>query len=299
MPENMPEKPYFWVETNGKVQRNPKSNRLRAAVGSKNYRGVLNVDITAITPVHFGQGDLRTDNDELVYHALARKDNVIALPGSSFKGMIRSLFEVLSGSCSGGRNACGSDAICSACSVFGQLGYKGKLIFSSFALDGSPEGNTEKLIIPALFSPRAGKNGQYKFYKHSRSQEIGRDKLGNTYECLRTDAVLRGTITYEGLTLRELGMLLFSLGCGWEKEIYHKIGYAKPAFFGSVKISVQDAPRNGRYAEFDTKLPDLPMLATEYRESVKDDKLLEAIRKIQGHWSNLDDGAKWGDDGVY
>jgi hypothetical protein len=274
----------------------------RDILGANTYMGKLEITIECMTPLHFGSGQLEFDEpDETFAHSLLRENGKIALPGSSFKGMLRSVFEAISPSCvlnapkalpgkvGEARQSCGaytnSGACCPACSVFGRLSYKGKLIITSFRTDYEPS----LIAIPQLenpfktypnygtHKPRAGNERLYygefndvhgldvakmsksdffdkkdsqansgrnfygrKFYKHSDQWEtISKSSGKDSYECLPVGATLAGGIAYQGLAKDELGALLFALGLGWGQPIYHKVGYAKPAFFGSVKLTVK------------------------------------------------------------
>ena len=351
------DKPYIFVPLVKTVRREPIARRQDALKGEC---GVLNVTVTARSPLHFGQGVLKADylnNRTEFIHALNRENGHIALPGSSFKGMLRSFFEAITSSCVlfcpsnpqlqwalpiMNRNICTTrDGLCPACSLFGCLGYKGKLTFSSFYTQENTKIN--KYIIPQLQTPfrdypvndpyqygrgnerlyygvlpseegtkvgnltkaeffnekrnKVGSEIKFygrKFYKHSNKQEIGNDSEGNTYECIDPDSTLTGTITYQGLQKDELAALLFSLGMGWEKPIYHKLGYAKPAYYGSVSIQVHAADNLKRYTGFgkirDTQA--LVELACDYYTKAIGD-VKQAIDVFEQEWTTLDKPSQW------
>jgi hypothetical protein len=230
------------------------------------------------------------------------------------------------------------EQICPACSVFGCLGVKGKIQFSSFHIEGQPK--IECPSLPALQSPfkdypnraRRGTGnerlyygwfkdiqgsdvgdlekdeffrkldnkiqdyGQFygrKFYKHSQKQVKGGDDMQNTYECLPKGSTLHGEIVYEGLRESELQALLFALGLGWETSILHKLGYAKPAYFGSVKIDVRrkDPPLRSHSFGNEQQI-DLETLAKKHRASVDDD-VKKAIEEIRRQWFSPEGGPPW------
>jgi len=347
------EKPYFFVPLVKRIHRTKRDDRRKALGGAS---GILSVTLTAMTPLHFGQGDLRSFDGKHLCHALTRESKTIALPGASFKGMLRSVFEATTNSCisryprdmrhllpNQNNLQCERqrplEQICPACSVFGCLGIKGKIQFSSFQAEGQPV--IEYPSLPALQSPfrdypnrdRRGSGnerlyygwfkdvqgpedvgnitkdeffrkldnkiqdyGQFygrKFYKHSQEQVEGNDVLQNTYECLSADSKLLGEIVYEGLHESELQALLFALGLGWETPIFHKLGYAKPAYFGSVKIDVHRKDSSPRSYSFGNEQQiDLGTLAKNHRSSADDD-VKKAIKEIQRQWSSLDGGSPW------
>jgi CRISPR/Cas system CSM-associated protein Csm3 (group 7 of RAMP superfamily) len=342
-------KPYFFVPLVKRVHREKRDDRRNALGGAS---GILAVTLTAMTPLHFGQGDLRSFDGKLI-HALTREGETIALPGASFKGMLRSVFEATTNSCvsryprdmrhllpnqNNFRCERPLEQICPACSVFGCLGVKGKIQFSSFRIEGRPE--IAYPSLPALQSPfkdypngdkrgignerlyygwfkdiqgpdvgdmtkdeffrkldnKIQDYGQFygrKFYKHSQEQVEGSDALQNTYECLQAGSELHGEIVYEGLRESELQALLFALGLGWETPIFHKLGHAKPAYFGSVKIDVHRKDSSLRSHSFgNDQQIDLETLAKKHRSSADDD-VKKAMEEIQRQWSSLDGGSPW------
>jgi len=257
-----------------------------------NCRGKLQVTITAITPLHFGAGQLGYDAKASRFvNRLNRENGRIALPGSSCKGMLRSVFEAVSESCMPLTESCADinrrerakeNLCCPACAMFGFLGYKGKLRFSSFLAEGA----TETLALPQLYSHNPYGN-QRRFYRHSTAYREIADRAKNEerYECLSPKAVLRGTIVYQNLTEDQLGGLLFALGLGWGDPIYHKLGYAKPAYLGSVRLEV--APTQ----ELEQEL-DLEALATAYYDRHRD-KIGGAVKAIKEAWSDIGDEPFW------
>ena len=351
-------KPYFFAPLMGKVDRYKALNR-QNLLASDTQIGKLRVNAQCLTPLHFGSGQLVfNETTRRFSHSLLRQDNRIALPGSSFKGMLRSVFEAVTESCVlnaprtlplklGSLNTCGSnsDSVCPACSVFGRLSYRGKLTISAFYTDDQPinmhistleqpfrtyprpskgdrdprTGNerlyygdfrdTHGLDIARLTKaeffakkerePRSGGNfyGR-KFYKHSNNWEALTKSPGkDIYECLPIGAVLSGYINYQGLSDEELGALLFSLGLGWGGPIFHKLGYAKPAYLGSVKLSV--SPEYiPRYEETPMTGVDLEGFATRYYEDHKS-SIKPAIDALNQAWSEIGDSIWMKQDGKY
>lgn len=346
------DKPYVFVPFTDKVSRQ-KGDSHRECL-QKKCGGRLEITIKAITPLHFGQGDLLKDKDVFV-HALARENGRAAYPGTSFKGMIRSVFEAVSNSCILMRpfqkefqnvfpqkscNCNNNTRVCPACSVFGMLGRKGKLTFTSFRAEEKIQ--TQRLVIPELQSPfrnypkgsKGGNERLYygafkdkdgieianmdkeeffkkkdqqkkedymepkfygrKFYKHAEGIVSGNDKEGCTYECLMPGTELRGYINYEGLTEEELSILAFSLGLGWDTPIYHKMGYAKPAYFGSVSLQVKTIEPEPRYKEIYThhNLKALQELAGGYYKNA-DESVKRAVKAIQEIWTSIDGKPQW------
>jgi len=347
-------KPYFFVPMIGSVDRRRALNRQKL-LSSNAFAGKFSIKIECMTPLHFGSGRLKFDEVEQSFkHSLLRENKKIALPGSSFKGMLRTVFESVTASCVllspkalprkiGNLKRCECDNnlnLCPACSVFGCLSYKGKLIISSFYT--TPNIKTGDLKIPPLNQPfktysedynhkskskkdkdpktgnerlyygdfsdihgldvarmkkddffakkedEHGSGGNFygrKFYKHSGKH----DKLASgkdSYECLLKGAILEGEITYQGLNKEELGALLFALGLGWGKPIFHKLGYAKPAFLGSVKLTITPKPLSERHAVKTMTLNEVNDLAEQYY-SANESPIKEAVSAFEQQWLEI------------
>ena len=350
-------KPYFFVPLADKADRRNALNKQNMLAG-KNRAGKLNITIECMTPLHVGSGQLMYDvKSESFYHALLRENEQITIPGSSFKGMLRSIFEAVTPSCVllapralplkvGALSACNSNSgLCPACSLFGRLSYKGKLIFSPFYTDALPV----IMKLPQLEQPfktypptsgrerdpRTGNERLYygnfrdvrgldvammskadffrnkkmepnsggifygrKLYKHSRNWEtLSNHSDEQNFECIPVKSVLNGSIIYQGLSDDELGAILFSLGIGWAPPIYHKCGYAKPAYLGSVKLDVTPEALP-RYDDIHMTRDDAVDIALRYYK--KNEPLIKnAVNTIKQEWSEIGD-SKWVEqDGKY
>ena len=258
--------------------------------------GRLRVTITVKTPLHFGAGQLSYDEKaSLFVNRLNWENDRIALPGSGFKGMLRSVYEAISESCMPTERdlRCShANALCPACAMFGFLGYKGKLRFSSFLA----EGTRENLTLPQLYSHPAHLN-QRRFYRHSTAYaSISRAAEGKSgselYECLSPGAVLRGTITYQSLREDQLGGLLFALGLGWGGPVYHKLGYAKPVYLGSVQLDVKQEDTAKTLLSPAQQAYDLEALAAAYFEKHRD-KIGVVVAQLKEAWSGIGDENDW------
>jgi len=350
-------KPYFFVPMVDRADRRRALNR-QNLLSADTFVGKLNVTIECMTPLHFGSGQLMFEESTRRFtQALLREDGRISLPGSSFKGMLRSIFEAVSESCVlnaprslplkvEGLSACtSSSGLCPSCSIFGRLSYKGKLTFSSFYTDAksvimslpkleqpfrtyprpligerNPFTGNERLyygnfrevrgIDVAKMSkadffekkrlePRSG--GSFygrKFYKHSNNwDELSKKSGKGLYECLQKGTVLTGKIAYQGLTKNELGALLFALGLGWENPIFHKLGYAKPAFMGSIKLTA--TPKSmPRYEISPMTIVDAKKIAAQYYKEHKH-SIEDAVCVLAKEWSEIGDSLWPCPDGKY
>jgi CRISPR/Cas system CSM-associated protein Csm3 (group 7 of RAMP superfamily) len=293
----MKNKPYFYVDPVEKSRFPPREG---------DHNGQLRVTINILTPTHFGAGLLEFNEEGGTFiHKLNQENGKISLPGSSFKGMLRSVFEAVSESCmvtdEDGRCSDNKN-ICSACKMFGRLGKKGQLGFSSFALiEGS---KPEIKYLPTLHHNDGGsqlddsddKPQQRKFYKHSsahkRISEASRsNKDSARYECLPVGAKLQGIVSYHSLSDDQLGGLLFALGLGWKDEngnevtINHKLGYGKPAYFGSVHIEVSSERREAAIVKRDYFSGDkLKGMANDYYEK-HESTIGVAVAELREEWA--------------
>ncbi len=113
--------------------------------------GRLVLELEVITPLHIGSGSYRLNEGQIV-SALMRRDQVPVIPGSSLKGVVRSLAEAASRSClfqadkfnqkiqaaipQGNRQPCSEKAACITCRLFGfvqkKKGYRGRVVFGEF-----------------------------------------------------------------------------------------------------------------------------------------------------------------------
>lgn len=349
-------KPYFFAPLSNRVDRSQALNRQNLLTDGT-YLGKLIIAIECMTPLHFGSGQVVFDDTTNRFpHSLLRENGKIALPGSSFKGALRSVFEAVTESCIlnaprelplkiGGLSACSdSSGLCPTCSVFGRLSYKGKLTISSFYTDAEPV----SLNVPPLErpfktypirkgerDPRTGNERLYyghfrdikgldvakmskgefldkkkiepksggnfygrKFYKHSsKCEELAKHAGKDDYECLPIGAVLIGNIIYQGLTEDELGALLFALGLGWGHTVYHKLGYAKPAYFGSVKLTVTSEPLP-RYENSPLSADDAERMAARYYNKHKA-SIEAAVSAMSQSWSEIGESNWKLQDGKY
>jgi hypothetical protein len=247
------DKPYDFVPLTRPEPRNVVGHdRLRADLLS----GRLTGELTARSPVHVASGSLELTGREhpSLVKAHFRTEGKVASPGSTLKGVVRSIVEAVSHSCVRVQSkevrrkrvppACNADpkarrgnGLCPACRLFGAPGYAGRVSFSDAPL---VEGRVEYLFVPSLFSPRYTarvyyRNGELagrKFYLH------GRPSRGNVpLEACAQGSKFRLVVNFDNLSPSELGLLLVGLGQG-KPGFVLKLGGAKPACLGSVEVSV-------------------------------------------------------------
>lgn len=248
--------------------------------------GELTCQLTAEThlfvPGYRSGGAGRTRQHETL--RFCRSEQTPIIPGTSLKGVLRTVVEAVSGACfiydnlSYERNTvryelaqsylhCNDiERLCPACRIFGLL--NGRQVFSGLVTIGDARAadaiQTEMLTLGVLSAPkprhrpfysRAGQPRQLrgrKFYYHhpldhviTRTQRDGQNK---TVEAIRPGATFTFNVTYTNLTEQELALLLYAIVL--EPEMRHKVGMGKPIGLGSVHIEImqwQSLDRSARY----------------------------------------------------
>jgi CRISPR/Cas system CSM-associated protein Csm3 (group 7 of RAMP superfamily) len=193
------------------------------------------------------------------------------IQGSSLKGMLRSVVETVGPGCwalFGGKHQkrlprefsrCNnSDRLCPACRLFGVVNgkmvhYRGRVGVDDAICDSPISHDPIYTII--LSNPKPdhepwyltdGKVAGRKYYFHQGSistlddwKESGAGKKQNQYITpLHKDSAFTFQVVFQGLDNEELALLLYALFL--EDNMRHKIGSAKPAGLGSVKIEPEE-----------------------------------------------------------
>ncbi len=265
----------------------------------KGWRGRMPLKIETISKVFVGTGDYETDNKG-VYQPFARSNGKLVIPGTCIKGVVRTYAEALSPSCEGGKCCVEKDGICICCSIFGALGFQGRVSFcDTEALE--PTGVTlNKYPMKVRWS--GGFKGGRRFYYHNKpnnyraidertqriiSQNEERVETVSENTCFACDTF------FENLTQKEIGLLLLAMGCSPDHPFFPKLGGGKNRLLGSIRISLPEDIRLASpnlYSDFaisyDVKgLNDWGRSAVAmYMDSLDDnqhDKVLDNIRAFQ------------------
>jgi CRISPR/Cas system CSM-associated protein Csm3 (group 7 of RAMP superfamily) len=138
------------------------------------YTGTLDCALTLLTPLHVGSGLFRLANGQVVKEAIRQGEQLI-IPGSSLKGVFRSIAEAISRSCvsktrqylpSAALKECTDpENLCVCCRLFGGLGYLGRVRFTDTVI--SADLKCEIHNVPPLWRPQRSGEGR-KFYKHGQ-----------------------------------------------------------------------------------------------------------------------------------
>jgi len=262
--EEPAEKPYGLVSLPGAIRRKPPQghDRFRERLLTGKLRG----KIVALSPLHISSGGLEMGeriplpptggrNPELV-RAMMRSNGIPIIPGSSLKGVIRSVVEAVSPSClcktrarfneiPQGLGECRrKDSLCVACRIFGSMGFQGNVRIDDAALvpvQGKYPTRIE--MSPQLYAPTPRRRGYYlhgqiagrKFYMH------GRQARGNTpIETCPPNSQFDFTLGFENLTRRELGLLLLAMGISEVHSFRLKIGGSKPSCYGTINVRLEE-----------------------------------------------------------
>lgn len=250
-------KPYAFVPI--AAPRQGKTVGHEQILGEGYASGRLAYALRALTPVFVASGSYALGEDvahpdEALVRGCYRVEDIPAIPGSSLKGVIRSIAEAVSPSCvtvtrldrrlvphqPKRRDECKPANACPACSIFGRMSRLSKVLFGDARL---VSGRTGLYRLPALYAPRAHraratyqtKGGQFKgrkFYFHGQPRE---DPNQPPVEVIVPGSVVRGTIDFENLSHAELGLLFFALGLDGSFAL--KLGGGKPACLGSLQIN--------------------------------------------------------------
>lgn len=230
----LPPKPFAWVEDFPAPERSRPHGHDR---WRGDYTGALYCTLTLLTPLHVGSGLFRLANGQVVKE-LVRQNERLIIPGSSLKGVFRSIAEAISRSCvsktrqrlpSNDLKECyDPEKLCTCCRLFGGLGYLGRVRFN----DTAPVDRLHEIHnVPPLWSPRPARQGR-KFYKHGQPV-AGKEPL----EVLPASTQFNFRVDVESLAKDEMCLLLTAMGV--IGDLNPKLGGGKPRCLGSAKVTLQ------------------------------------------------------------
>lgn len=169
-------------------------------------------------------------------------DGQPVVPGSALKGAVRQVYELLTPSCEpSGKGACQVQAsetspnVCPACSVFGAPGFAGRARFQEAVPAAGGRAWIGTAQVPLGWPPKkARKEGTYRVYRQSKDPER------QTEETTRVAWGRFSTrLNVINLSDEELGLVLVSLGVGWDGAGPKlRVGGKKYHGFGAVDVSL-------------------------------------------------------------
>ncbi|MZP30619.1 hypothetical protein GTO91_12935 [Heliobacterium undosum] len=346
-------KPYTFVPLLSLAASDRKPATPHNRLEESNFSGRLILEMNILSPVHVGSGGYRLVDDQLARAHVRRAANIV-IPGSSIKGVVRSLAESASRSCllalpnrdlgralpKGMLEECSSRSACISCRIFGLMrgreSYKGKVHFGEFSLQGQQETRVENMP----FFERPFKNypdkrsdaGNERLYYCRVFEQVecggpekcpvctkdewftARSKAPKfrsilfrgrkvylqgplrkgelPYEVIPEGAVLRGEIVLQNLSHEELSLLIFALGL--DGEIRLRVGYGKPAYFGTIQMNIlQSAPPDRPYLRPLPKKETLIQMARDYGREIKDKDIQANVRRLREILSGNIAGPQW------
>jgi len=214
--------------------------------------GRISCKLTALTPMVCGQ------------RLFIRRDGVPCIPGTSLKGVIRSVSELVGNGCNvfdkndGPHSKCKDvNKLCITCQLFGTVhegkSYQGNVSISDVLLKNSPiESRRWRREWVVLSSPKPrhrafyGQSNKRKVYHHQPGRrQIGSErplprvspKIQRLVEIAPAGSEFVFDVEFKGLTDTQLNLLLYALFL--EPGMAHKVGGSRPLGAGSSKISVE------------------------------------------------------------
>ncbi len=250
----------------------------------KSYSGKIAITIEAIEPIfirnHYEEGDK--------FYEITKKENGIEkkirvskefchykkqpfIPGSSLKGIIRNLVEILSYGKLQGKMSLStlenrytdpshkhrSEKLDLSDALFGTTDLKGRVVFSHLKVKGSFEYDDEKCEILATPEEKKGKIG-WKNYPILDEQIKGKsgnnEKVKSYFIPLKSGVRFYGNILYHNLRDFELGALLSALTFHNTSDVYHNLGLAKSLGYGAIEIKIETEHLNEMLGAFEKKI---------------------------------------------
>jgi hypothetical protein len=193
----------------------------------------------------------------VVAQQAARAAGTPVLPGSGIKGAVRTHYEILSHSCDPfawtdrsrrSEERCTRRSCCEACSLFGVLGWTGRVSFGDAvpAGDGAVQVRVEN--VPTPWVPHGDKTrGDFRIYDLAESEQFDEDtRTWRKRPKDLTREVYTGTfatrMTFWNASEVELGRLLIALGLGAGEETRFdlRLGGVKYDGKGAVTLAPKD-----------------------------------------------------------
>ena len=267
----------------------------------KGLRGMMTIELEALTPVFVGTGDYEYDEDG-IYQPFAQREGRLIIPGASLKGVIRSYAEALSPSCEAGKRSegrkCDDKNLCICCSIFGCLGFMGRISFFDAELV-KPVSSEELLNIELRWGQRNRDWGGRRFYPHHSPDYWLVESGGEWVETVKTETKFRFNLNFQNLEPLEIGLILLAMGLSPQHPFDLKLGGGKNRGLGSVRFSVTEpiklfpTPKDA-YQSFSARPKDKQMAcwgekAVQAYLSSCSQKVREIIEELIGNFGKLND----------
>jgi RAMP superfamily len=262
--------------------------QLQAPIGQDKYHenrchGILHLTLKVQTALHVSTGivvmgsDVGQKSIPLIKTMMQGTEGQLIIPGSSLKGVVRSVYEAITNSTLAvitprykndippERLPCrDKQRLCPASRVFGAMDWQGLIHFTDARCKST---GFRAGFMPSLYRPRPEEKHNYfkqgkvagrKFYYHTIKAVDKGQQQGIPVQQAVKEFVFTTQLHYRNLTQAELGTLLIVLGQDKPKHpIALKVGGGKPIGMGTmtVEITLLEQPANlrDRYLSYDSK----------------------------------------------
>ncbi|HBL25938.1 MAG TPA: hypothetical protein DD490_03785 [Acidobacteria bacterium] len=175
------------------------------------------------------------------------------LPGSGIKGAVRTHYEILSSSCDPfawtdrsrrHEERCTRRSCCEACSLFGVLGWTGRVSFGDAAPLGAGAVQTRVEEVPTPWGPHGDKTrGDFRIYDQAESVQFEEDtRTWRKRPKDLTREVYTGAfetrMTFWNTTAEELGRLLVAMGLGADEATRFDLRLGGVKYDGKGAVTV-------------------------------------------------------------
>jgi len=164
-------------------------------------------------------------------HAAARRSGRPVIPGTGIKGAVRTIYEMITGSCDPFDRAsvCKPGSCCDACRVFGRLGYLGRAGFGDADAEQSVTVSVE--MVPVPHPP------------HGTADVRCYDLTPSVHPRAQPRQVYRGSfvgvLSFRGLIGDELGKLLLCLGLAPDPQARFPLRLGGVRYDGQGAVDVE------------------------------------------------------------
>lgn len=296
-----------------------KPPQLKAPAGHDRYHqnrvhGTVELELTVGTGLHVSTGATLLGSDVgqsriPLIKTMQMGEQKLSIPGSSLKGVVRSIYEAITNSTLAvvtpkykdrlpkERLPCRKrDKLCPASQIFGALDWQGLVTFRDAICvqSGFAPG-----FMPSLYRPRADQRDDYfkpvarKFYYHA-AKAVTAVQRGIPVQQASAQYVFKTDLQIQNLSQAEVGTLFVALGQDPQYPFALKIGAGKPIGMGSVMVKIKgmDKPESieQRYRDYDDSSTQLTgdalekfmteTIATAHRQKLIELTQLQQLQRI-------------------
>lgn len=270
----------------------PEPQRSRPPARSQGWYGWLRLRGVCEQPVHVGSGAperVHLQGRSVLIEGMSTLPSdggpVPVIPGSSWKGAVRSIVEALTPSCErpGDRGCHRPEELCPACALLGAPGWRATVMFSDLR---SPPGIVPiPLSIAQRYSHTSAPRQGRRLYRCQPEEPQPRDR--EMLMVFPKGTQLEGAITMGGATDEGLGLITLALGLGPLGLPCLRIGGGKNRRLGFVRFDLAAAHGGQGLAALDsTRSIDLSGRVGEWQQAAvrRFPSLEERLELIRTHY---------------